>query len=320
MVGARPAWREKASWGTGGTKRRPKPIPRTRMFERPNARWLLPGDFATPLGGRCPPPSTTPTPLKSPASLATNVEPWILPALVVAGFVASFIDSQVGGGGIITLPAYVLVGLPPHVALGTNKLGGTASALVATANYVHKGLVPLRQALGYGVFSLAGGALGVWLALRSDGSYLVPAVMVVMVAVTLWVLLRPAFGKEAHARPRWTIPAMAVLALLLGTYDGILGPGTGSMLLVALVLVLGRTFRQASGLGRALNLASNVSALAYFVAVGAVNWGLGIPVAISMAVGGYVGSHVNLKHGDRYLKPLFVIVAAAIAIRLAFQL
>lgn len=237
------------------------------------------------------------------------VEPFSLLILVVAGFVASFIDAQVGGGGIITLPAYLLVGLPPHQALGTNKVGGTASALVASINYVRSGLVGLEEVLRYVGFSLVGGAVGVYLALGTDGRYLIPAVLVVMVAMTLWILLRPAFGKTESSRPLWMAWAMAGAALLIGLYDGILGPGTGSMLLVAIVALLGFTYRQASGLGRVLNLGSNVSALTYFVISNQVDWSLGIPMAVSMGIGGYVGSHVNLRHGDKTLKPLLVVVS-----------
>lgn len=242
--------------------------------------------------------------------------------LVVAGFVASFIDSQVGGGGVITLPAYLLAGLPPHMALGTNKLGGTASALFASANYIHKKVVPWADVVGFAGLSLLGGAVGVWLALRdADGSYLLPVVLVVMAAMVAWVLLRPAFGTSEHSRPGhgWSM-AMAAAALAIGIYDGILGPGTGSMLLVACVVLLGLSFRQASGLGRVLNLASNISALAYFIAVGQVDWSVGIPVAISMAIGGWVGSHANLKHGDRYLKPLFVTITTILMVVLGLRL
>ncbi|MEK6986407.1 MAG: TSUP family transporter [Candidatus Thermoplasmatota archaeon] len=247
------------------------------------------------------------------------MEPLTLVFLLAAGFVASFIDSQVGGGGVITLPAYLLVGLPPQVALGTNKVGGTASALVASINYLRSGAVPVRQALLLLPLSILGGAIGVWAVLHSSADWLVPAIMAIMVAMAAYVLLRPRFGTEERIQAGWMpMAAMALAALDIGTYDGILGPGTGSLLLFAIVGFLGYNFRRAAALGRVLNLGSNVSALTYFVVAGKVDWSLAVPMAISMGIGGWVGSHTTLKHGDRFLKPLFVAITLALLARLAF--
>lgn len=250
------------------------------------------------------------------------MDEWTLAFLVLAGFVASFIDSQVGGGGVITLPALLAAGLPPAAASATNKVGGTSSALFASANYVRSGLVPLRQALLFAPLSLLGGAIGVWAFLQSDATlWLVPAVLAVMVVMAVYVLARPQFG--AHDKPvagRLPLIAMGLAAVDIGTYDGLMGPGTGSFLLFALVGLLGYGFRKAAALGRVLNLASNVSALAYWVFAGHVVWAVGVPMGLSMAAGGWVGSHTTIRHGDRYLKPLFVAITAALAFRLLGRL
>lgn len=249
------------------------------------------------------------------------MDEWTLAFLVVAGFVASFIDSQVGGGGVITLPALLAAGLPPAAASATNKLGGTSSALFASVNYLRSGIVPLRHVLLFGPLSLLGGAIGVWAFLHSDPSWLVPAVLAVMATMATYVLLRPKFGAADHLVPGiLPLVAMGFAALDIGTYDGLMGPGTGSFLLFALVSLLGYGFRRAAALGRVLNLASNVSALTYWIVAGHVVWSVGIPMAISMAVGGWVGSHTTLKHGDRYLKPLFVVITATLMIRLLGRL
>lgn len=250
------------------------------------------------------------------------MDEWTLAFLVVAGFIASFIDSQVGGGGVITLPALLAAGLPPAAASATNKVGGTSSALFASANYLRSGLVPMRQVLLFAPLSLLGGAIGVWAFLQSDATlWLVPAVLAVMGAMALYVLLRPQFG--AHDHPvlgKLPLVAMGLAAVDIGTYDGLMGPGTGSFLLFALVGLLGYGFRKAAALGRVLNLASNVSALAYWIWAGHVVWSVGIPMGLSMAAGGWVGSHTTIKHGDRYLKPLFVAITLALAVRLAGRL
>ncbi|MCA1819916.1 MAG: TSUP family transporter [Thermoplasmatota archaeon] len=242
-------------------------------------------------------------------------------SLAAVGFVASFIDSQVGGGGVLTLPSLLLAGLPPHLALGTNKLGGTASAFVASANYLHKRAVPLRVAAALAPLSLLGGAVGVWAVLHSDPGWLVPVVMAVMAAMGAYVLLRPRFGTADHlVQGAMPFVAMGLAALDVGTYDGILGPGTGSMLLFAVVGFLGYGFRRAAALGRVLNLASNLSALAFFAWRGAVDWNVGIPMAASMAVGGYVGSHVTLRHGDLVIKPLFLAMTALLLASLGWRM
>jgi uncharacterized protein len=249
------------------------------------------------------------------------VDPWTLAFLVGAGFFASFIDSQVGGGGVITLPALLAAGLPPAAASATNKVGGTSSALFASANYLRSGLVPKKMVLLFAPLSLVGGAIGVWVFLHSDPSWLLPTILVIMGAMAMYVLLRPKFGVEDH-KVLGVLPlvAMGLAAIDIGTYDGLLGPGTGSFLLFALVSLLGYGFRRAAALGRVLNLASNVSALGYWIFSGHVVWAVGIPMGISMAAGGWVGSHVTLKHGDRYLKPLFIVITAALMVRLVGRL
>ncbi|HUR62796.1 MAG TPA: TSUP family transporter [Candidatus Thermoplasmatota archaeon] len=240
--------------------------------------------------------------------------------LVAVGLVSSFIDAQVGGGGVMSLPALLVVGLPGPVALGTNKLGGTASALVASSNYLHKKAVPLRQAAWLVPLSFIGGAIGVGAVLHSDATWLRPVIVVVMLAMGAYVLLRPRFGAEDHLRlGHWPKLAMAFAALDIGVYDGLLGPGTGTMLIFAIISFIGYGFRRAAALGRILNLGSNLSALAIFAWAGKVDWQVGIPMATAMALGGYLGSHVSLKHGDRYLKPMFVVITGALLVRLLWQ-
>ncbi|MES2154124.1 MAG: TSUP family transporter [bacterium] len=252
--------------------------------------------------------------------MAGRVDGAVIALLALVGFGSSFIDSQVGGGGVISLPALLLAGLPSKMALGTNKLGGTASALVASSNYLHKGAVPVRHALIFAPLAFVGGAVGVWAVLHSDATWLVPAVIVVMAAMAVYVLVRPRFGAEDTLAPG-LLPAVAMglAALDIGTYDGILGPGTGSMAIFALVGLLGYGFRRAAALGRVLNLASNVSALGYWIWAGQVDWQVGIPMAAAMGLGGYVGSHTTLRHGEKVVKPLFEAITLMLLVSLAYR-
>ena len=243
----------------------------------------------------------------------------LIALLSAAAAVAGFIDSQVGGGGVITLPSILAVGVPPHLALGTNKLAGTSSAFVASINYVRSAKVP-TSGLWLIPISFAGGLVGAWFVLQEvDASFLLPAVLIVMAAMTVYVLVRPRFAAQDRAklRTRWAWAVMAYLALAIGFYDGILGPGTGSFLIVGLATTLGFGFVKSAALGRVLNFASNIAALSVFALQGSIVWEVGIPMAIGMAAGGWVGSHTTIKHGERFLKPLFVLVSLALMVRIA---
>ena len=242
--------------------------------------------------------------------------------LALAGFVAAFIDSQVGGGGVISLPALLAVGLPPHLALGTNKLAGTAASFSASINYGRSGAVPWRQALWWMPLSFVGALVGVWAVLQVEAEHVLAIVLVLMAAMAAYTLLRPSFGKEDRFRaPKpGELAGMSLAALAIGVYDGFLGPGTGSFLLFAVVALLGYGFRKAAALGRVLNFASNAAALAYFIGVDKVAWEYGLPMAVAMLAGGWTGSHVGMKHGDRWLKPLFVAITLVLMVRLAGRL
>lgn len=244
----------------------------------------------------------------------------MLAFLAAAGFVAAFIDSQVGGGGVISLPALLAVGLPPHLALGTNKFGATAASLSASVNYGRSGAVPWKEAAWWMPLAFGGSLLGVWLVLRIEGDHLLVIVLALMAAMAAYVLLKPAFGREDRlripTRNEWFV--MGAMALLIGTYDGFLGPGTGSFLLFAIVAILGYGFRKAAALGRVLNFASNAGALAYFLGAGLIAWEYALPMAVATLAGGWVGSHVGMRHGERWLKPLFVTITLALMARVAW--
>lgn len=258
----------------------------------------------------------------TPRRLGAPVEPAALAFLVAAGFVASFVDAIVGGGGVITLPALIAAGLPPHVALGTNKLAATGASASATWNYARHGVLLLPLVALLVPFSLVGAVLGAATVVRLPGDLVRGLVAAVVVAMTLYVLLRPRFGEEdafSGVRPA-TVARGAALALAIGFYDGFLGPGTGSFLLFGLVALLGFGFLRAAAHGRVLNLASNLAALAFFAAKGYVDYRVGLPMMAAMLVGGFAGSRFGIRHGTKWIKPLFVAMAGALAARLLWDL
>lgn len=248
------------------------------------------------------------------------MEPTTLLFLVAAAFVAAFVDSIVGGGGLITLPALLATGMPAHQALGTNKLAATGASGMASLQYVRHGVVVGRLVLVWVPFSLGGSALGAATVLQVPGDWVRGLVLVVMAAMAAFVLLRPRFGQadRVGAVGGRLVAGGALLAFVVGFYDGFLGPGTGSFLLFGLV-GLGFGFLRAAGQGRVLNFASNLSALVYFALRGQVDYAVGLPMMGAMVTGGYAGSRFGIRHGVKWIRPLFLGMTLALMARLAWD-
>ncbi len=237
---------------------------------------------------------------------------WLIPA----GLVAGFIDSMVGGGGVITLPALLATGMPPHAAIATNKVAGTGASSMATLQYARKGL--LRPALAWGIFPLAivASVLGAMTVLRLPEGFVLGLVAVVVVAMVVYVLVQPRFGRsERVVTSRWHWAAMVAWIAAVAYYDGLLGPGTGTLLLFGIVALGGLSFVPAAAHGRVYNFGSNVGALALFASTGLVDWRLGLGMMAGTMTGAWIGSHVTVRHGDRWIKPLFVAMAVALLVR-----
>lgn len=246
----------------------------------------------------------------------------LLVLLFAAGVAAGFVDSTVGGGGVVSLPTLLATGMPAHLALGTNKLAGTVATFTATIRYTRAGLVnqPLAMALiPLGVVASMAGSLFV---LTVEPRFIRGLVILVMAVLTLYVVLRPKFGRVE--RPRgltWVVLAATPMATAaIAFYDGFLGPGTGTFLVFAYVAILGFDFRGASAHARVVNLATNGGALAVFVVRKQVDYALGVPMMVGMFLGAFIGSHVGIRHGQRWIKPLFIVVSLALMTRLVLTL
>lgn len=235
----------------------------------------------------------------------------ILIFLITAGFVASFIDSVVGGGGLISVPALLAAGLPPGIALGTNKLGGTMSSLTSSLSFLLSGKMDLRLVKKWFPLSLLGSAAGAYTVRLIPPDFLKPLVIVLLITVTVYTLFKRK-GPVRSGSPKLTVKTIAaggLVALAIGYYDGFFGPGTGSFLLFAFVL-LGFDFVTAAGNAKALNLASNAGSLAVFAGMGYINFYYGVPMALAMIAGALIGSRVAIRKGAAYVKPLFILITA----------
>lgn len=239
-------------------------------------------------------------------------------ALAAASFAAGFVDAVAGGGGLITLPALLAAGIPPHAALATNKGQATFGAISSAASFWARGVVDRKRApIGF-AFGVVGSLLGAALVLRVPPGPLKPLVLgllVVAAVIVMWP--RKAPPPETATRGPW---AAMPIALAMGFYDGFFGPGTGSLLIVAFVLVYREALLSASGNAKVVNLASNLAALAIFTIKGAVLWRVALPMAAANALGAATGARVAMKHGDRFVRVVVVLVVAALVAKIAWDL
>ena len=246
--------------------------------------------------------------------------PETLALLVLAAAFAGFVDAVVGGGGLVQLPALVL-GLPgasPVQVLATNKLASICGTTVASATYYRRVRPHAGTFLPLMAFAFLGSLAGAVVASRIPGSVFTPLVLVVLVAVGAYVLLRPAMGERTELRfsgRRHTAAAMTA-GLVIGAYDGALGPGTGSFFVFTLVGLLGYAFLEASAKARMANWATNLAALCVFVPQDAVLWRTGLLMGVANLVGGYLGARTAVARGARFIRLVFLVVVAAFVVRL----
>lgn len=230
--------------------------------------------------------------------------------LILAGFLAAFIDSTVGGGGLISLPALMLV-LPPNLALGTNKLASTACSLTSSYSFLRSGKVRLDLIRWLFWLSLAGAAAGAMIVQWIPAYFLRPLVICMLAIVAVYTAFKKQWGGSSNYQGinRQTLWVSIVSALSLGFYDGFFGPGTGSFL-IFVFLFLGFDFVEAAGNAKALNLASNLGALVTFLWLDSVVYSYGLTMAIGMLIGAVVGSQVAIRKGAAYVRPLFLTVTS----------
>lgn len=236
--------------------------------------------------------------------------------LFFAGFAGGLVDAIAGGGGLITVPALMAVGLPPHLALGTNKLQSACGTSLAVWHYARAGLVQtpgICLAVGCAALAGAGGAFAVGMV----GSELLRQVVPVLLAtVAIYTACNRRFGLEpGNARfAPWQVAAAG--GIVLGGYDGFFGPGTGSFWMLALVTMLGLDLKHATGYTKAANLASNLGSLAVFLACGAVHAGAAGVMIAGQLLGARLGSGLVIANGAKVVRPVFLTVVFALTAKL----
>lgn len=244
------------------------------------------------------------------------LEPLLLLALMGVGLLAGFIDAIAGGGGMITVPALLAAGLPPVAALGTNKMQSIVGTLMAAITYWRRGFIDLHRLVAAAALTFAGSLLGALTVSRLDTSLLDVAVPVALIAIALYFLFAPRLSDADRAARLPFGPLVPLMGFVIGFYDGIFGPGTGSFFTIGFVLLFGLGLTRATGSTKALNLVSNLAALAVFIPQGQVVWPVALVMALGQIVGGYVGARTGIRYGARVIRPLVVLVSIALALKL----
>jgi len=238
------------------------------------------------------------------------------------------VDAVAGGSGVIAVPALLAAGLPPHLALGTNKAQGVFGTCASTLRYARAGLLDPRRARVTFPAGLAGSLCGAALVLLVPPSMLRPVVLVLLAGVAVALALRPAPRNRtslstatpsspstwARRAPRL---AAAAVALVLGAYDGFFGPGAGTFLILAFAFLFDLPLQRASADAKPVNFASNLAALALFSARGAVLWEVALPMAAAQFAGGWLGAHLAVRGGDRLVRAVVLLVVLALVSKLA---
>jgi uncharacterized membrane protein YfcA len=245
---------------------------------------------------------------------------WTLGLLALAGLFAGFVDAVVGGGGLVQLPALVIAfpGASPVQILATNKLAGACGTSVSSLTYYRRIRPDPATFLPLMAVAFAGSAAGAVVASYVPRSAFDPVILVALVVVGAYVLLRPEIGEVTELRftGRQHTLAAVLAGLLIGFYDGVLGPGTGSFFVFTLVGLLGYSFLEASAKAKMANWATNVAALVVFAAQGAVVWRVGLLVGACQLVGSYVGARTAVSRGSRFVRVFFVVVVSAFIVKI----
>jgi uncharacterized protein len=235
--------------------------------------------------------------------------------LLGAAGVAGFIDAIAGGGGLLTLPALLSLGLPPHLALGTNKGQSVFGATMSFATFWRKGLLQPKRILVGVSAGFTGSALGAFLQLHVPKEPLKPIVTALLaLCVVLTFLPKPKQPRASLAHPL----AIPLMAFALGAYDGFFGPGTGTFLVIGFMLLASDSLLVASANAKVVNWASNLAAVLLFSYRGTVHWELALPMAGANALGAWLGVRAAVHVGDGLVRWCLRAIAAALVIKLAF--
>ena len=256
--------------------------------------------------------------------MLSDISTLTLVFILVAAFSAGFVDAIAGGGGLIQLPA-LLISFPDREVAevaGTNKLGSIFGTSAAALNYRRNIKTDPKLLLAMVLPAFIGSGSGSLLATQISTEQLKVAIVVMLVAVFVYTLARPELGKvevlKGAAKRQRTVGAVA--GLTIGFYDGFIGPGTGTLLMIVLVAALGFAFVGASAIAKVVNVATNFASILVFGISGSIMWVVGLAVGICNLAGGIIGSHVAIRRGSDFVRKFYLVVTFALIVRVLFDL
>ena len=238
--------------------------------------------------------------------------------LFLVGLCAGLVDAIAGGGGIISLPILLNLGMPASLALGTNKLQSSFGAVMAVSRYARHGLLD-RRACRTGVLATLVGALAGAATVQSvNPRFLEAAIPWLLAAIVIYTLARPQFGEHDHPPRFATGMFFTAFGLGLGFYDGFFGPGTGSFWTIALIGLQGQNFLKATAYTKVMNATSNLAALALFAVGGQLHLAAGLTMGAGQLIGARLGVSLAVKRGARFVRPVFLIMVTLVMLRLIY--
>lgn len=236
-------------------------------------------------------------------------------------FLAGFIDAVAGGGGLVSLPAYMIAGLPVHFAIGTNKLSSGMGTFVATARYAKNGYIPWKQSVFYVICALLGSNLGAHLALQLGDRIFKIIMLIILPLTAIYITRSRALDSEKSPLPPLkTLGISMAIAFVIGIYDGFYGPGTGTFLLLLLTAFAHMKLSEANGVAKVINLTTNITTLVVYAANAKVLVPLGITAGLFSMTGNYLGSRFFEKGGAKAAKPIMLVVLTIFCIRIISEL
>ncbi len=234
-------------------------------------------------------------------------------------FLAGFVDSIAGGGGLISIPAYLFAGLPIHNAYGTNKFSACIGTIIAAVNYFKNGKMNIRVALFGALAALPGSYLGTLLALHLSATALQLSLLIILPVVAIFTLTHRTFGRATNITPlskKRVIVLSLMTGFIIGAYDGFFGPGTGMFLILIFAGLMHIDLVEGSGTAKVVNLASNLASAITFIIGGKVVFALAIPAAFCAIAGNFLGSRLAIKIGSAFVRPVIAIVALGLCIKI----
>lgn len=233
-------------------------------------------------------------------------------------FLAGLIDAIGGGGGLISLPAYLIAGLPPHLAIGTNKFSSSCGTTLATLRFIKNKLINFRLAVPTIIAAILGSTLGANLSLLVDDSIMLYVMFFVLPVCAFVVLNKRLFhdnGSDEIVLDKRTYIIASVAAFFIGLYDGFYGPGTGTFLIIAFTIFTKLSIRTANAQAKIINLTSNITSLVIFLINGKVLFSIGVAAAVCNMIGGYIGAGLVMKNGAKIVRVSILVVLTLLALK-----